>query len=227
MTSLKKILLGLTFLGMSFINPTHIKPEPKPKVAVAVVDMQEDFLRDIAPDEIKREVSYQLNVLDYAKERQLLVYELHTVMRKHIIDNLNEELKEYEIELLQNLGFGKTEPRLKRKLDHINSKLVRKYDDNGFIETSLATELREQGIEYILLMGINACACVKKTGQGAIDNGFKIMTLKELIASSYTGGFACITDDGCECTKWYARNGIYKDDYKDLLEKVDEILLTQ
>lgn len=170
-------------------------------LAVLLIDMQEYFLEDICDEEKAREVPYQLEVLDYCKKENVPVLVL-----------------EYE-------GCGQTISILKEKVDSLEKKdYIKKKHDDGFIDTDLAEKLRKNDIEIVLLMGIYASACVLQTGQGAISEGFKIITSKDLIANPkpiprYIYNPSELSNESID---WYKANGTYVDNYKDLLDLISK-----
>ena len=190
-----------------FIQQQAITQEEKvssKKLAVLLIDMQDSFLEEILEEEKKTEIPYQLEVLDYCKDNNIPVF------------------------VLEYFRFGETTRVLKEKVDSLPVKeYVTKHYDNGFIETDLEARLRKYGTETVLLMGVNASACVILTAKGALNAGFKIMTSKDLIADSdwhVTEEFI-IKENGShgesdESVPWYKEHGIYRDSYKELLELI-------
>jgi len=149
--------------------------------------MQEWFLNAIEYDERLREIPYHLEVLEYCR-----------------VNNLPVVVLEYK-------GCGPTVSILKDKVEILKDKsYIAKPKDDGFENTNLRQVLKEKHIETVLLMGINASACVMSTAAGAVMNGFKVMISKDLISDpkSY---------DRDESVSWYKDNTIYRDDYKELL----------
>lgn len=159
-------------------------------LAVLVIDMQEWFLTAIEYDEKLKEIPYQLEVLEYCKENNIPVF------------------------VLEYKNCGQTIKLLKDKIDGLKDKtyVTKPYDD-GFAQTDLAELLRKSSIDTVLLMGINASACVLSTAAGAVMSGFKVMTSKDLISDP-----RCYERD--ESVSWYKENGIYRDNYKDLLDLI-------
>lgn len=168
------------------------------KLAVLLIDMQEIFLKDIFDEERKREIPYQIEVLDYCKANDIPVFVL-----------------EYERE-------GSTIPVLKDKIDSLNKKsYIIKSHSNGFEGTDLEKQLKFENAENLLLMGINASACVLETAEGALERGYNLMTSKDLIADSF-GECYDPESDVLESRYWYKKNSIYRDNYKDLLQIISE-----
>jgi len=55
--------------------------------------------------------------------------------------------------------------------------------DNAFAETNLDPWLKWFGTTDLILMGINATACVEATARGAVKKGYAIHTAHDLIAN--------------------------------------------
>lgn len=161
-------------------------------LAVLLIDMQDDFLETIDYDEEYKEIPYQLEVLEYCKNNDIPVF------------------------VLEYKSCGQTVKILKDKVDSLENKTyITKHRDDGFIETDLAEQLRKNKIDTVLLMGIYASACVLNTAAGAVIAGFNVMTSKDLIADPefYNGN---------ESIEWYEDNGIYRDNYKDILDLISK-----
>ncbi len=162
-------------------------------LAVLLIDMQDYFLEDISSEEKAREIPYQLDVLDYCKEKSIPVF------------------------VLEYKDSGPTIKVLKDKVDSLEKKTyITKSHDNGFIGTNLAEQLKEYSIDTLLLMGVNATACVVDTAYGALKEGFNIMTSKELIADP---PYFRSLDEG---VRWYSVYGVHMDSYKDILDTISK-----
>lgn len=206
LTYVSEGLAALALAGTVFASPVHttfqktqptleervVKKEGIGNVAVLLIDMQEWFLQSIDYSEQRREIPYQLEVLEYCKNNSIPVF------------------------VLEYKDCGSTVKILKNKVDSLEKKvyITKNYDD-GFVQTDLAKQLRRNNIDTVLLMGINASACVLSTASGAIMAGFKVMTSDDIIADprSY---------DLNESIEWYEQNVIYRDNYKDLLDLISK-----
>jgi len=206
LTYVSEGLAALALAGTVFASPVDttfqkpqqtleekvVKKQSIGNLAVLLIDMQEWFLLGIEYEEKHREIPYQLEVLDYCKKNDIPVF------------------------VLEYKDCGPTVKILKDKVDSLEKKtyIIKNHDD-GFIDTDLAKELRRKNIDTVLLMGINASACVLSTASGAIIAGFKIMTSDDLIADPKSYGEN-------ESINWYEQNGIYREDYKDLLDLISK-----
>ncbi|MBI4152493.1 cysteine hydrolase [Candidatus Woesearchaeota archaeon] len=167
---------------------------PLRNLAVLLIDMQGIFLKNISPVERQEEIAYQSDVLDFCRQNNVPLYVL-----------------EYQ-------GCGRTMPSLEDKYLQLRDvrRVIKMYDD-GFWETNLAEQLHHSGIERLLLMGINASACVRSTAEGALEHGFAIMTSKQLIANPAEADWGYI-----ESIPWFQEQGIYRDNYTELLGLLSE-----
>lgn len=206
LTYVSEGLAALALAGTVFASPVNttfqrteqtleervVKKQGIGNLAVLLIDMQEWFLLGIEYEEKHREIPYQLEVLEYCKNKDIPVF------------------------VLEYKDCGSTIKILKDKVDSLEKKtyITKPYDD-GFVKTDLAEQLRKNEIATVLLMGINASACVLNTAAGAVMAGFKVMTSDDLIADPKSYGLN-------ESIEWYRSNGVYKDDYKDLLDLISK-----
>src|SRR3989344_1291307 len=165
---------------------------PLRNAAVLLIDMQGPFLEDISLVERQEEIAYQSDVLDFCRQNNVPVY------------------------VLEYNGQGRTTPALEKKYHHLPyvRRIIKAHDD-GFNETNLAEQLRHSGIERVLLMGINASACVRATAEGALEHSFEIMTSGQLIADPPSWGYG-------QNVTWFRENGRYYDNYTELLAALND-----
>lgn len=205
---------------------------PSKKLAVLLIDMQDSFLKEVAEEEKRREIPYQLDVLDYCKDNNIpvivLEYELYgetvPVLKKKV-DSL--PVKEYITKSYDDGFFELKTTKRSHTYGRIIKLLDEKLLDDDFLKTEVEDKLRAYGIDSILLMGINASGCVLRTAESAVKLGFKIITSKDLIADPewYVSGQFIVTSDGKHGTSdnsapWYKEHGIYRDNYKELFELI-------
>lgn len=177
----------------------RIKKQIKNSVAILLIDMQDYFLKGIDPAEKEKEIPYQIEVLDYCKKNEIPVF------------------------ILEYKDYGSTTSILREKLNELTDKTyIIKLNENGFIDTDLADRLNQKGVKNLLLMGINASACVLNTAKGALESGYTIMVSKDLIADRPPSNQWQFYWDFNESIDWYKKNGIYQDNYKDLLKIISE-----
>ena len=167
------------------------KASNKSKYAVLLIDMQKKFLNKIDKSEKKKQIRSQIEVLQYCSQ------------------------KDIPAAVLEFNGYGCTIDELAYHINKLPRKRYLEKDrDDGFTNKKLSKQLKEWGSEHVCLMGINASACVVRTGMGAIDKGFIISTADQLIAEPSNW-------DGNKSIPWFTKNGKYYDDYIDLIKQID------
>ena len=158
------------------------------EINIAVVNSLYNILQNIDEEDKKVIVSAQIDVLRFCIKRNM------------------------PVALLEYSGRGETIAELKKEIDNVlKHEYVEKKSNDGFCETNLNSLLHDLGIEKVCLMGINASYCVKETGEGALVNGFEIMTADPLIVDSSGGTF-----NGTKA--WFTENGTYFSNHQQLLE---------
>ncbi len=175
------------------ITSTSVRYNP---VGLLLIDMQAPFLRNIDNYEQKRQLPNILRVLEYAGQHKIPVI------------------------VLEYYGEGPTVPILKEKLETLTTEVLylQKNHNDGFKDTELADLLEERKIKTVVLMGINATACVKATGEGAIRSGLKIVTSTDLIANPPDSWISY--ENGLEGSRWYRKYGILARNHQELLRKI-------
>lgn len=137
----------------------NIDEEIKAKLAVFIIDMQDDF---IMGNKAKLAlIPRQINLIKFCQENNLPLF-----------------LVEYN-------GHGRTVAPLLEEINKIsrdNLYLVLKDHWSPFSSTAVAEVLRDIGIEYVLVSGVNACACVYETLAESVDLGFKPLVSYDLMA---------------------------------------------
>lgn len=150
-------------------------------VAVLIVDMQTEFLKDLARGARQILVSAQVQVIGECAERDIPVIVLEFDKRYH----------------------GSTVAPIMNALRRVPRVFRLSKDRNdGFTNKDLQTTLEELGIGKIILMGVNATFCVRETAQSAVRKGYQILTADDLIAdgSHISAG---------KCAPWYEANGTF------------------
>jgi isochorismate hydrolase len=164
----------------------------KTDYAVLLIDMQEKFLEDIDEEEKKKEIPLQIEILEHAQRSGMPIYLLEYAHPYYGDD-------------------GPTHKDLMAVLNRGEYETIKKTHDDGFIGTGLNDSLKKRGIETVILMGINASACVMRTGKGALWHGYEIMTSPDVIA------------DPCHCrigeSLWfYEREGKLFKSHEELID---------
>jgi len=197
--SLKNILRSLGFLPKvsaqevkkrekKELNQIKAGLQNKNSLAVIIVDMQEYFLEDLEEEDRNRIIENQINIIHWCAKNNCPIVVLEYYQRGPTIGILKEKLKRV--------------PRVKT---------VIKRDDNGFEGTKLNRVLNKLRVKTLLLVGINANACVRSTACGGKKNGFNIATSESLIAN----------DSGRPIDQvWFEKNTIYEPTVPELLNAV-------
>ncbi len=147
-------------------------------LAVIIVDMQPYFLESI-PELVRTQIVLaQLDVLEYCSLMDIPVAYLEFRFRGRTQSEIAEAIQKV--------------PRKK--------KVIKKWDD-GFKGTKLKKFLRGWRVRTLLIAGINADACVRKTAKSAKRHDFKLITAENLVADYRIGR--------CEkFLKWFRNNGV-------------------
>lgn len=159
--------------------------------AVIVVDMQDRFLAGIDPEELEREIPNQLSVIEFAQRRNIPVY------------------------VLEFAGFGPTTEVLASKILEGDYEALIKFHDDGFAVTSLNEVLAGRGVQHLVLMGVNASACVLRTAQGAVSRDYEVITSPSIIED------VAYFDNMNESADWYKQNGLWFGTAEELIEYLD------
>lgn len=156
------------------------------KTAVLLIDMQPYF---IDTDEKKDLIPKQVSVLNASHDIPVIVVE-------------------YD-------GKGRTEDQLNEviRANHRNNHYtIIKSSDDAFTEAGLSKVLKEVQAKSLVLMGINACACVFRTAKSAVKKGYRIFISEDLIA-----GY-CYRCDEEERRAWYREHSVYMENYRQVID---------
>jgi len=160
-----------------------------PYLAVMLIDMQDYFIGKNREKE--KLIPYQIEVLEFCKDHNVPVIVAEYYDRGPTTDKLQKALA---------------------CLPQANVKTIIKKNDNAFEYTDLAFILEDLGTQYLLVMGINASACVLDTAKNAVNNGLKIITSKTLIAG------VCSSCSTTATHSWYEQNGVYHENHESIFE---------
>lgn len=146
-------------------------------LAVILIDMQEDFFQNI------RE-----------KRKRRIVEAQRSVLKRCIRHDIPVCVVEYK-------DCGATLPELCELLAEVPRKITLSKDhDDAFTNRELSKTLKSWRVGRLVLMGINADACVLATARSAIRRGYEIITSKFLIAGTPWHS----ENDSID---WYSKNG--------------------
>ncbi|MDB5266581.1 MAG: nicotinamidase [Parcubacteria group bacterium] len=131
--------------------------------AVVVMDMQDFFLKNF-PAHIKEK----------------LIAEQGKILRRCIKENIPVVVFEYKA---GGKDRGRTTPILEKLIRKVAEEIIIKESNSGFTKTHLDKILRSLKIKNLIIIGVNANACVQDTAIGAMKRGYKVSTAESLIAS--------------------------------------------
>jgi nicotinamidase/pyrazinamidase len=152
-----------------------------PKQALIVVDVQNDFcpggtLAVPHGDEVVEPLNRQI---DRFLERGDPVYksrDWHPPTTKHFVAYGGT----WPIHCVQNTKGAEFHPALKDdpRIDVISKGMGDKDGYSAFDDTDLASKLRQQGVEEVVIGGLATDYCVKNTVLDALRHGFKVKALE-------------------------------------------------
>lgn len=164
------------------------------RFGVLIVDMQYSFLKNIKPNERDSLIQHQKELLDLCSYKNYPVAVLKFARSGEIISELDEVIKKV--------------PRHRTFI---------KYWDDGFCENpDLGDTLKKSNIETLCITGVNADCCVLQTIVGAMRNGFKVTTSRELMATQY-GQTGMETAEDLLSKRWASGAKVYYPSYERLL----------
>lgn len=168
------------------------------KVAVVLVDMQDFFLKNLKSDIKKELIANQLKVINFS-----------------IAHNIPFIVLEYKA---GGILRGKTIGVLQEKIQNVpGTKVLIKESNSGFTKTNLNQILKEEGIEKLILMGINANGCVQDTAIGALRRKYIVTSSKGIIANTFSGGLELSKKN----LKWYTEKTRFFDSVDNLLKSLN------
>ena len=97
---------------------------------------------------------------------------------------------------------GKTILKLEKLFKDSVEEIFVKENNSGFTNTDLDKTLRNLNIKTVLLMGLNANACIQDTAIGAIRRRYKVITSEGIIASSSRKDLTLSKRNG----RWFKKN---------------------
>ncbi|MFB6246180.1 MAG: isochorismatase family protein [Candidatus Pacearchaeota archaeon] len=151
--------------------------------AVALIDMQDSFLRFHTRRSREELIKFQSEILEYCAENHLPVLNFQYQGHPETIYELDS--------LLRNVPYGYD---------------FRKFSFNGFSNHNAVQSVRDLNVKDMFLMGINKHACVMSTSKSALRLGINIYTAPEVIkdpvnTSDYISNYA---------DRWFEESGFYR-----------------
>ncbi len=166
------------------------------RYAVLLIDMQDRFLQRHHREDQKMLISAHGRVLDFCCEESLPVAVI-----------------EYE-------GYGLTTDYLREKVERLPKReTFTKTADNALVGTDLHHYLRSLEISDVVLLGINAEACVQRTAIDAKRKGYGLLTARDCIAQPRM--YSSSENIGrVPLSKWYEKNTHLYENSSLLIEKI-------
>ncbi|MEK6863768.1 MAG: cysteine hydrolase [Nanoarchaeota archaeon] len=197
-STLASAVLALSMgCGSAAVMPEqgNVIPENEAKAnAVLVIDMQDSFLLSLNQDERAEEIPYQIEVLNAAQRNNVPIF------------------------VVEYAGMGPTVDELTGAISASDYNLVVKTENNAFNNTSLDALLKERGIHSLILMGVFASACVHATAEGALQNGYEIITSTDVIADFHSRLWGAHHTESAE---WYAKYGTLFENHGQIVDYLD------
>ena len=165
-------------------------------IAVVIVDMQDFFLKKFKPEILDALIKNHLVIIDFC---------------------IKNRLPFIVVEYKAGGKFrGKTIQKLDNRIKNVHKETFIKEHNSAFTDTKLDEILKNLKTKEVLLIGINANACIQDTAIGALHRGYKVVTGHGIIA--------CTSRKDLELSKrnrkWYLKDTTYFDDIKGILDYV-------
>jgi nicotinamidase/pyrazinamidase len=152
-----------------------------PKQALIVVDVQNDFcpggtLAVPHGDEVVEPLNRQIEKFLERGEPVYKSRDWHPPTTKHFVAYGGT----WPVHCVQNTEGAEFHPALKDdpRIDVISKGMGDKDGYSAFDDTDLASKLRQQGVEEVVVGGLATDYCVKNTVLDALKHGFKVKALE-------------------------------------------------
>lgn len=134
--------------------------------ALIVMDMQDNLLGDYKKDELLKNINTEINRFDKNN-----VYYIKTIKRVNFLNRLvKKDKKEADI-------------KLSDKLSVVNGEVISKDRNNIFSKKDFEKTLKDNKIDELQIVGIDACSSVFKSVISALKCGFKVVVNKNLVGA--------------------------------------------
>lgn len=153
-------------------------------LGVILVDMQDFFLQHFSSDIRKKLIKNHIELINYCALNKIPII-----------------VTEYKCGGVSRGGITK---KLRESLQKTHMEKVIKLNNGGFTKTDLEQILKKLKIKNLMIIGVNANACVQDTVIGALNRGYKVFTVQNLMASRSKTPFKLSHKN----KKWYEKNTI-------------------
>lgn len=160
---MSKILILFAFVLLCLNRPAQAQLNSG--FATVLIDMQEGFYArggTTDSEKLKKLVGNQIRLLKWSVQNNVPVL------------------------IFEYVGFGKTDPKLMQIIKNHTYKVIQKNTDGGFYSISKAetlATLKDWDVDALIVAGINGPYCVKSTIEGALENGYDVMTTAWVIGN--------------------------------------------
>jgi len=166
-------------------NPADLEAKLQTlRIAVVVIDMQDNFLKKLPSGKKEELIASQIDILNscakYAIPTAIIEYNKQ--------ENTVQEIQD-AVQKIPQKGY------------------FIKHHNDSFKDRIFTQRLKEWGVNTLLLMGVNAGACVYDTASSALATGYTIATSEQLI------GDDIISSKYGSRIDWYKKNTIFAQDY--------------
>ncbi len=153
--------------------PTEENEQTRRRLGAIIIDMQDYFM-----DEEKLKMAKaQIPVISFCRKNDIPIAIINYCDCGPIIASLAEETSGLPI--------------------------FEKNRDDAFSQKKFQEWIEENQVESLIIMGVNACACVFETANSALKNGYQVITDHKII-----GGYCGCSDCTGGKPEWYDKNTI-------------------
>lgn len=168
------------------------------KFAVVIVDMQPTFLGKILEGEKTDLIRNQLALLE-----RCLLSDIPVIA--------------FEGQDERDINYVETIPELKSRIKQLKRKqfFEKEHYDGFTYYPEVDKQLTSWGVKTLCFTGINAMACVMETADGALNQGYRILTAEDLLADR-TGRMGGVV----RAKKEFLEKGNCYPSYQDILKNL-------
>lgn len=170
------------------------------KMALLVVDVQNDFKRDASYYECpmldKRLLSRIRNLIDFCRTKNIpVMFTRHTILP----DKSDAEIGEPESVRACILGTDgwQVAPEVDPRTDDL---YVNKHRFDAFYRSNLEDKLRELGADTVVICGVWSNNCVRATAEGAYYRNYKLVIVSDCCGAK---DFVAINETNENWLTWY------------------------
>lgn len=148
------------------------------KKALLVIDIQEDATGETAkkPYKNSKELIRNVNsVIEYSEKKGITVIYIKHEINSNFLNKIimgNKFIK------------GTRGSDIDSRIKIINNYIYTKHKGNALSNPELDSFLKQNKIEDVYVVGLDASGCVYRTSRGAINKGYKAVVLKDAIVTT-------------------------------------------